>query len=132
LEAFERFVQAYPARSAPPFKPRDKALACFQARLTEGISAEDLILAAERYAKSNQGMDFVKLMATFLGGAIKPNGRPYLDYLGEEWEGDRATPAADEAKPYRVAEADPELGAAMMAEQKKRDAAREKFWGDLK
>jgi Helix-turn-helix domain len=69
-EEFKQFWSAYPKRDGGNSKKG--AWKKWNARLREGVTAEDLILAAKRYAaqmqaKNNIGTSFVKQAETFLG-----------------------------------------------------------------
>lgn len=78
--AFETLWSAYPRK-----KEKAKAYGCFKARLSDGFSEDELILAVKRYADECKGREdrFIKLCATFLG----PN-TPFMDYLGKGEEND--------------------------------------------
>lgn len=73
--AFEQLWNAYPRK-----KEKAKAYKCYKARLADGFSEDELLLAVKRYAdecKNNHTDErYIKLGATFLG----PN-TPFLDYL---------------------------------------------------
>ncbi len=75
--AFEELWSAYPRR-----KEKARAYKCYQARLSDGYSEDELLLAVKRYAQEcedkNTEEQFIKHAATFLG----PN-TPFLDYLGD-------------------------------------------------
>lgn len=75
--AFEELWGAYPRK-----KEKAKAYKCYQARLSDGFSEDELMLAVKRYAQEckakNTEEQYVKLAATFLG----PN-TPFVDYLGD-------------------------------------------------
>ena len=75
--AFESLWSAYPRR-----KEKAKAYKCYQARLSDGFSEDELLLAVKRYAQECEVKkteeQFIKLAATFLG----PN-TPFLDFLGD-------------------------------------------------
>lgn len=74
---FEQLWSAYPRR-----KEKAKAYKCYQARLSDGFSEDELLLAVKRYAHECEVKEteeqFIKHAATFLG----PN-TPFLDYLGD-------------------------------------------------
>lgn len=73
--AFEQIWNAYPRK-----KEKAKAYKCYKARLADGFSEDELLLAVKRYAdeckKNHTDERYIKLGATFLG----PN-TPFLDYL---------------------------------------------------
>lgn len=73
--AFEQLWNAYPRK-----KEKAKAYKCYKARLADGFSEDELLLAVKRYAdeckKNHTDERYIKLGATFLG----PN-TPFLDYL---------------------------------------------------
>lgn len=67
---FEQFWKAYPRREGGSAKKG--AFKAWKARLRSGVSADDLILSAKRYAEQvriqgREGTSFVKLASTFLG-----------------------------------------------------------------
>lgn len=72
---FESFWDAYPRK-----KEKAKAHKCYNARLAEGYSEEELLTAASEYAKeckkSKTEERYIKLPATFLGA-----NTPFIDYL---------------------------------------------------
>ena len=69
--------EAYPRK-----KEKSSAYACYKARLNDGFSEDELLLAVKRYAAECKvhGTEkrYIKLGSTFLG----PN-TPFLDYLGD-------------------------------------------------
>lgn len=73
--AFETLWSAYPRR-----KEKAKAYKCYKARLSDGYSEDELLLAVKRYAdeceKKKTEEQYIKHAATFLG----PN-TPFLDYI---------------------------------------------------
>ncbi len=77
---FESFWKCYPRR-----KEKAKAYRCYQTRLKEGYSAEDMMEAARLYAEECRIMDkedrYIKLAATFLG----PD-KPFEDYIHKQRE----------------------------------------------
>lgn len=67
---FERFWKSYPKREGG--NPKKSAWKAWKARIRAGVSADDLIAAASRYAdqmraKGSEGTSFVKQACTFLG-----------------------------------------------------------------
>lgn len=67
---FERFWKSYPKREGG--NPKKTAWKAWKARIRAGVSADDLIAAASRYAdqmraKGSEGTNFVKQASTFLG-----------------------------------------------------------------
>lgn len=76
--AFEELWSVYPRK-----KEKAKAYKCYQARLKDGYSEQNLISATKAYAdecrKRKTEEKFIKLAATFLG----PN-TPFLDYIRTE------------------------------------------------
>lgn len=74
---FEELWSAYPRR-----KEKAKAYKCYQARLSDGFSEDELLLAVKRYAQEckikKTEEQFIKHAATFLGA-----NTPFLDYLGD-------------------------------------------------
>lgn len=95
---FESFWSAYPRK-----KEKAKAYKCYNARLKEGYSEEELLIAATGYAKECQERKieerYIKLGATFLSAST-----PFVDYLRKESaEGEtekHRRPAADLYKQY--------------------------------
>ena len=73
--AFESLWSAYPRK-----KEKAKAYKCYKARLADGFSEDELLLAVKRYAdeckRNHTDERYIKLGATFLG----PN-TPFWDYL---------------------------------------------------
>ncbi len=80
---FVEFWTAYPARNKTPRKPgKSEARIRYAARLAEGWTEEELIRAAQAYAKTDTAVEGVFVMhpSTFLG----PKGegaRPFTDFL---------------------------------------------------
>ena len=74
---FEEFWRAYPKPKNPDKTPTRKK---YEALRKKGISGEDLLKAAQGYARSTQGTDprYIKHGATFLGPQ-----EPWRDYLTE-------------------------------------------------
>ena len=74
-EEFNRFWDIYPRRDR-----KAEAFECFCARLTNGVSAEELILAAKTYAsqvkKEHTPDRYIKQAKTFLGPHLI-----YMDYI---------------------------------------------------
>lgn len=74
---FETLWAAYPRKQEKP-----KAYASYKARLGDGFSEDELLLAVKRYAAECKAHGtekrYIKLGSTFLG----PN-TPFLDYLGD-------------------------------------------------
>lgn len=77
---FESFWKAYPRR-----KVKARAYKCYLARLKEGFTDEQLLLAAQNYAKECGDMDreerYIQLPATFLSA-----NKPFEDYLKQPEE----------------------------------------------
>lgn len=75
--AFETLWDAYPRK-----KEKVRAYKCYKARLLDGFSEDELLLAVKRYAdecKANQTEDkYIKLASTFLSA-----NAPFSDYLGD-------------------------------------------------
>ena len=75
--AFEALWAAYPRK-----KEKANAYKCYNARLADGFSEDELLTAVKRYADEckTRGTEarYIKLGATFLG----PN-TPFSDYLGD-------------------------------------------------
>lgn len=92
--AFEQLWNAYPRK-----KEKAKAYKCYKARLADGFSEDELLLAVKRYAdeckKNHTDERYIKLGATFLG----PN-TPFLDYL----EGGVTGDAGGEARELTLSE----------------------------
>lgn len=95
---FESFWNAYPRK-----KEKAKAYKCYNARLKDGYSEEDLLTAATEYAKECKERKteerYIKLGGTFLGPST-----PFTDYL-KKGDGDGETeehrgPAADMYREY--------------------------------
>ena len=95
---FESFWNAYPRK-----KEKAKAYKCYNARLKEGYSEEELLTAAVEYAKECKERKteerYIKLGSTFLSAST-----PFTDYLKKE--GDKSEteehrgPAADMYREY--------------------------------
>lgn len=77
---FESFWKCYPRR-----KEKAKAYRCYQTRLKEGYSTEDMMAAARSYSDECQALNkeerYIKLAATFLG----PD-KPFEDYTHRQQE----------------------------------------------
>lgn len=75
--AFEELWSVYPRK-----KEKARAYKCYKARLSDGFSEDELLLAVKRYAQECDSKEteeqYIKLAATFLG----PN-TPFVDYLGD-------------------------------------------------
>ena len=78
--AFAEFWKEYPRK-----KEKAKAYKCYQARLKDGYSEEELLTSAKAYKKEceerNTEERYIKLPATFLGAST-----PFIDYLKKEQE----------------------------------------------
>lgn len=95
---FESFWNTYPRK-----KEKAKAYKCYNARLKDGYSEEELLIAATEYAKECKERKteerYIKLGSTFLSAST-----PFVDYLKKE--GDKSEteehrrPAADLYKQY--------------------------------
>lgn len=74
---FEEFWKAYPKPKNPDKTPTRKK---YEALRKKGVSGDDLLKAAQGYARSTQGTDprYIKHGATFLGPQ-----EPWRDYLNE-------------------------------------------------
>lgn len=74
--AFEQLWTAYPRK-----KEKARAYKCYKARLTDGFSEDELLLAVKRYAeecKESRTEDkYIKMASTFLS-----SNTPFVDYLG--------------------------------------------------
>lgn len=74
-EKFEQFYQAYPRK-----KEKAGAYKCYQARVKDGWTEDELIKAAKVYAeecvRDHRPEKYIKLPATFLGPST-----PFTDYL---------------------------------------------------
>lgn len=85
---FESFWDAYPRK-----KEKAKAYKCYNARLKEGYSEEELLTAAVEYAKECKERKteerYIKLGATFLSAST-----PFVDYLKDASE--KAEPKREE------------------------------------
>lgn len=96
--AFESFWKAYPRK-----KEKAKAYKCYQARLKDGFSEQELLNAAIEYARECKERKtderYIKLGATFLSAST-----PFADYIGKEGNADAAEesgrPAADFYQQY--------------------------------
>lgn len=77
--AFEQFWDAYPRK-----KEKARAYKCYLARLKDGFSEDELLLAVKRYAdecRCNETEEkYIKLASTFIG----PN-TPFSDYLRSDY-----------------------------------------------
>lgn len=86
---FESFWKAYPRK-----KEKAKAYKCYQARLKDGFSGEELLTAAVNYAeeceKRKTEERYIKHGATFLSAST-----PFVDYLDKEKPEEKP-----EEKPY--------------------------------
>ena len=95
---FESFWNAYPRK-----KEKAKAYKCYNARLKEGYSEEELLTAATEYAKECKERKteerYIKLGSTFLSAST-----PFVDYLKKEGDKSEAEeprrPAADFYEQY--------------------------------
>ena len=87
---FEELWSAYPRH-----KEKSKAYKCYQARLKDGFSEEELLTAVKNYAeeckKEHREEKYIKLCATFLG----PN-TPFVDYLKRGNNDDRGKVERDQ------------------------------------
>jgi hypothetical protein len=76
-DEFETLWDAYPRR-----KEKQKAYKSYLARLKDGYSEDELLLAVKRYAEEVKQMKteeaFIKHAATFFGANL-----PFVDYLGD-------------------------------------------------
>ena len=95
---FESFWNAYPRK-----KEKAKAYKCYNARLKDGYSEEELLTAAAEYAKECKKRKteelYIKLGSTFLSAST-----PFVDYLKKEGDKSEAEeprrPAADFYEQY--------------------------------
>lgn len=95
---FESFWNAYPRK-----KEKAKAYKCYNARLNDGYSEEELLTAATEYAKECKERKteerYIKLGSTFLSSST-----PFVDYLKKEGDKseaeERRRPAADFYEQY--------------------------------
>lgn len=95
---FESFWNAYPRK-----KEKAKAYKCYNARLNDGYSEEELLTAATEYAKECKERKteerYIKLGSTFLSAST-----PFVDYLKKEGDKSEAEkrrrPAADFYEQY--------------------------------
>lgn len=95
---FESFWNAYPRK-----KEKAKAYKCYNARLKDGYSEEELLTAATEYAKECKKRKteerYIKLGSTFLSAST-----PFVDYLKKEGDKSEAEeprrPAADFYEQY--------------------------------
>lgn len=82
--AFEQFWDAYPRK-----KEKARAYKCYLARLKDGFSEDELLLAVKRYAdecRCNETEEkYIKLASTFIG----PN-TPFSDYLRGDYKPPKA------------------------------------------
>lgn len=90
---FESFWSVYPRK-----KEKAKAYQCYNARLNDGFSEDELLTAASKYAeecrKRKTDERYIKLGSTFLGA-----NTPFVDYLNKRSN-------ADETEEYRRPAAD--------------------------
>ena len=95
---FESFWNAYPRK-----KEKAKAYKCYNARINDGYSEEELLTAATEYAKECKERKteerYIKLGSTFLSAST-----PFVDYLKKEGDKseaeERRRPAADFYEQY--------------------------------
>lgn len=95
---FESFWNAYPRK-----KEKAKAYKCYNARLNDGYSEEELLTAATKYAEECKVRKteerYIKLGATFLGPST-----PFTDYIKKEVDRsateEHRRPAADFYEQY--------------------------------
>lgn len=95
---FESFWEVYPRK-----REKVKAYKCYNARLKDGYSEEELLTAAIKYAEECKTRKteerYIKLGATFLGPST-----PFTDYLKKEGESiaseEHRGPAADFYEQY--------------------------------
>lgn len=95
---FESFWNAYPRK-----KEKAKAYKCYNARLNDGYSEEEMLTAAVEYAnecrKRKTEERYIKLGATFLSAST-----PFVDYLNEKRDKDETEecrrPAEDKYREY--------------------------------
>ena len=90
---FEAFWKAYPRK-----KEKSKAYKCYQARLKDGFSEDELLNAAKNYAeeceREHREERYIKLGATFLS-----SNTPFVDYLkGGTSDGKQSDPDAEHAR----------------------------------
>lgn len=90
---FEDFWKAYPRK-----KEKSKAYKCYQARLKDGFSEDELLNAAKNYAeeceREHREERYIKLGATFLS-----SNTPFVDYLkGGTSDGKQSDPDAEHAR----------------------------------
>lgn len=75
--AFEALWAVYPRK-----QEKAKAYGCYKARLADGFSEDELLLAVKRYTEECKEHDiekrYIKLGSTFLG-----SNTPFVDYLGD-------------------------------------------------
>ena len=75
---FEETYASYPRKG-----DKKRAYACYQTRLKEGYSEEELLTATKNYAeqcrKENREQKYIKLASTFFGV-----NTPFVDYLAKE------------------------------------------------
>lgn len=90
VNTFEDLWKEYPRK-----KEKSKAYKCYQARLKDGFSEEELLTAVKNYAeeckKEHREEKYIKLCATFLG----PN-TPFVDYLKRGNNDDRGKAERDQ------------------------------------
>lgn len=95
---FESFWNAYPRK-----KEKAKAYKCYNARLNDGYSEEEMLTAAIEYANECRERKteerYIKLGATFLSAST-----PFVDYLNEKRDKDETEecrrPAEDKYREY--------------------------------
>ena len=89
---FEEFWKAYPRK-----KGKGNAYKCYNARLKDGWSPEELLEAAKNYAvetgRKHTDQEYIKHAATFLSAAT-----PFTDYLRSRSDAPQTT---DEDDPFR-------------------------------
>lgn len=95
--AFEELWSVYPRK-----KEKAKAYKCYQARLKDGYSEQDIMSATKAYAaecrKNKTEEKYIKLAATFLG----PN-TPFVDYIAKEViESGNGSNQTNEPDPYDI------------------------------
>ena len=87
---FEAFWKAYPRK-----KEKAKAYKCYQARIKDGFSEDELLTAAKNYAaeckKEKREEKYIKHAATFIGA-----NTPFVDYLkGDNHSGNESNTTSD-------------------------------------
>ena len=88
--SFEDIYSAYPRKG-----DKQKAYKCYQARLKEGYSEEELMTATKNYAayceKEKREQKYIKLASTFFGV-----NTPFVDYLkGDDHSGNESNTTSD-------------------------------------